>query len=173
MTIVPVPLVGGHSASLCELSEGACLGPFTETDAARLGRGQALLSYYSFSSVYPILLPFLISNSKSKPPTFCCSFSLDWLVLFMSQFFKLAWNSFCSSGGPQALLLPLLIVGMSDLNDHSWPRKKQLFLFVCLCFFGLHCFFLLELSPPYCHSHLYITLASFLSSLPSVYFILR
>lgn len=98
-----------NSVNLCELvSEGACLGPFTElteTDAARLGHGPALLNYYSFSSVYPILLPFLISDSKSKPSTFCCSFSLDWLVSFMSQFFKLAWNSFCSSGWPQALLL--------------------------------------------------------------------
>lgn len=167
-----MPLVGGHSASLCEpRSEGACLGPFSETDAAQLGRGPALLSYYSFSSVYPILLPFLISNSKSKPPPFCCSFSLDWLALFMSQFFKLAWNSFCSSGGPQALLLPLLIVGMSDLNDHSWPRKAIVFVcvFVLLWFALVFC---LNFHLPIV-IHTFMLLWLFSSLLPPVYFILR
>lgn len=148
-----------NSVNLCELvSEGAYLSPFTEfteTDEARLGHGPALLNYYSFSSVYPIL-PFLISNSKSKPPLFVVLFPLiGWFHLWAS-FSSLPGTHFVAQVGLKLFCFLLLIKGMSDLNDAPGPAK-QLFLFVCLCYFGLHSFFFpLELSPPYCHSHLYV-----------------
>lgn len=132
-----------NSVNLCELvSEGAYLSPFTEfteTDEARLGHGPALLNYYSFSSVYPIL-PFLISNSKSKPPLFVVLFPLiGWFHLWAS-FSGLPGTHFVAQVGLKLFCFLLLIKGMSDLNDAPGPAK-QLFLFVCLCYFGLHSFF--------------------------------
>lgn len=133
-------------------SEGACLSPFTEHgwDMAQLFSTitRSLLSTPSSS-------PSWFQTPKVSPPLFVLFPLSGWFCLWTS-FSSLPRTHFVAQVGLKLFCFQLLIVGMSDLNDHSWSRKT--IVFVCIFVLLWFAFFFLELLPPHCHSHLCVIL---------------